>query len=171
MMPDVVWLQRLLQNRFDVLDDDETLVGQVLPDAAANRDLSVVDPAARTLFQLTRHLDWGHTFEMALPNDDLLATLHQEFADTTLTMGDGAVLDVIARSLGSEFEVLDPSGELLAFIARRRCPGRHHLDPEAHRIGFAATTPHEQRLAILGTVIVLDLIRAEGAQFLARNLP
>ncbi|MDO5084250.1 MAG: hypothetical protein Q4D89_12755 [Arachnia propionica] len=170
-IPEVVWCELLLDGRFEFFDDAQRPVATAWPDEDLwPNEFAVTGPGDRPWFRLVRNTGWGHTYELVLPEDDLLATLTDESGRLTLTLGDGDELDVRVRNLGDENEFFDDE-TLLAHVSRRRAPGRKHLDPLARRVSFWDRTPTTRRRAILGAVVALVLLRSEQVKFIIRNTP
>ncbi|RRD04594.1 hypothetical protein EII34_09830 [Arachnia propionica] len=182
---DVLWVQQTRQffrSDFLVLGHDGGVVGQLVSSGGAlrrallgNREFTLVDAHNRVLAHITDPFSWGRdTFEVVSANGAPLARLRKEFAlfsrHISIALSDGTPLAVRGSLWDREFEISSPSGHSIAHATRLRRGCLQMLTGrDTYQLRFHPQVPPQHRLAILGAVLAVDLIRMKEASAAASS--
>ena len=165
---------------FDILDDQEQVVGMVGgTESGARRfflgprEFDVLDADGSLLAHVSDVRDfWRDTYEIVRGDGSVLATIARKMGffsrKFSITLTSGEELTVKGDVIDREFTVVNAnSDETVAQVSRERTGvieaffGRDH---DRYALHYPDSTSPDLRLAILGSMIALDLMRAKDAR-------
>ena len=166
-----------LSPEFDILDDQEQVVGMVGgTESGARRfflgprEFDVLDADGRLLAHVSDVRDfWRDTYEIARGDGSVLATIARKMGffshRFSIALSTGEVFMVEGDFFGREFSVVDADDEeIVAQVSRERAGFvKALLGHDRYALYYPAGTSPDRRLAILGGMIALDLMRAKDA--------
>lgn len=177
---DLLILQQLrngLSPEFDILDDQEQVVGMVGGTESGARqfllgprEFDVLDADGRRLAHVTdvREL-WRDTYEIMRGDGSMLATVARKLGffshRFSIELSTGEEFMVEGDFFGREFNVVDAVAEEIVAQASRERAGfvKALLGHDRYALYYPVDTSPDRRLAILGGMIALDLMRAKDA--------
>ena len=166
-----------LSPEFDILDDREQVVGMVGgTESGARRfflgprEFDVLDADGRRLAHVSdvREL-WRDTYEIVRSDGSMLATVTRKLGffshRFSIALSTGEVFMVEGDFFGREFNVVDAVAEEIVAQASRERAGfvKAFLGHDRYALRYPVGTSPDRRLAILGSMIALDLMRAKDA--------
>ena len=172
-----------LSPEFDILDDQEQVVGMVGgTESGARRfflgprEFDVLDADGSLLAHVSDVRDfWRDTYEIVRGDGSVLATIARKMGffshRFSIALSTGEVFMVEGDFFGREFNVVDADDEEIVAQASRERAGfvKALLGHDRYALYYPAGTSPDRRLAILGSMIALDLMRAKDAQSAANN--
>ena len=162
---------------FDILNDQEQVVGMVGgTESGARRfflgarEFDVLDADGRRLAHISDVRDfWRDTYEIVRGDGSMLATVTRKMGffsrRFSIALSTGEVFMVEGDFFGREFNVVDADDEEIVAQASRERAGfaKALLGHDRYALYYPAGTSPDRRLAILGGMIALDLMRAKDA--------
>jgi len=183
---DLLILQQLrsgLSPEFDILDDQEQVVGMVSGTESGARqfllgprEFDVLDADGRRLAHVTdvREL-WRDTYEIVRGDGSMLAIVTRKLGffshRFSIELITGEVFMAKGDFFGREFSVVDAVDEEIVAQASRERAGfvKALLGHDRYALYYPVETSPDRRLAILGGMIALDLMRAKNASATASH--
>lgn len=163
-----------LTTDFAIYDLEQNQVGTISTQGGlgkrmfmGNREFTITDNATGELLcSVVDVPNFGRdTFEVLAPGGGLLTKITKEitFFRTRLTvaLADNTEVTVTGSFFEYEFQIAGPMGPVAAIHRSWPSLGRFLLDHDRYALSFVAGTSPEVRVASLGTVIAIDLIRAK----------
>ncbi len=184
---DLLILQQLrngLSPEFDILDDQERVVGMVGGTESGTRrfflgprEFDVLDADGSRLAHVSDVRDfWRDTYEIVRGDGSMLATVTRKMTffsrRFSIALSTGEEFMVEGSFFDREFEVVDATGGgVVAQVSRERAGFvKALLGHDQYALHYPGGTSPDRRLAILGGVIALDLMRAkDDARSAAQN--
>ena len=183
---DLLILQQLrsgLSPEFDILDDREQVVGMVGgTESGARRfflgprEFDVLDADGSLLAHVSDVRDlWRDTYEIVRGDGSMLAIVTRKLGffshRFSIALSTGEVFMVEGDFFSREFNVVDADDEeIVAQVSRERAGFvKAFLGHDRYALYYPPGTSPDRRLAILGSMIALDLMRAKDAQSAANN--
>lgn len=168
---------------FDILNDQEQVVGMVGgTESGARRfflgprEFDVLDADGRRLAHISDVRDfWRDTYEIVRGDGSMLATVTRKMGffsrRFSIALSTGEEFMVEGDFFGREFNVVDADDEEIVAQASRERAGfaKALLGHDRYALYYPAGTSPDRRLAILGGMIALDLMRAKDASSAASN--
>ena len=162
---------------FDILDDQGRVVGMVAgTEGGARRfflgprEFDVLDADGRRLAHISDIRDfWRDTYEIVRGDGSMLATVTRKLGffshRFSIELGTGEVFMVEGDFFSREFNVVDADDEEIVAQASRERAGfvKAFLGHDRYALYYPVDTSPDRRLAILGGMIALDLMRAKDA--------
>lgn len=172
-----------LSLEFDILDDQGRVVGMVAGTEGGTRrfflgprEFDVLDADGRRLAHLSDVRDfWRDTYEIVRGDGSRLATVARKVAffsrRFSIALSTGEEFMVEGDLFSREFDVVGANdGGVVARASRERAGlAKALLGHDQYALCYPAGTSPDLRLAILGGVIALDLMRAKDARSAANN--
>ena len=166
-----------LSPEFNILDDQEQVVGMVGgTESGARRfflgprEFDVLDADGRRLAHISDVRDfWRDTYEIVRGDGSMLATVARKMAffshRFSIALSTGEEFMVEGNFFSREFNVVDADDEEIVAQASRERAGfvKVFLGNDRYALRYPAGTSPDWRLAILGGMIALDLMRAKDA--------
>ncbi len=166
-----------LSPEFNILDDQEQVVGMVGGTESGARqfllgprEFDVLDADGRRLAHISDVRDfWRDTYEIMRGDGSMLAIVTRKLGffshRFSIELSTGEVFMVEGDFFGREFNVVDAVAEEIVAQASRERAGfvKAFLGHDRYALRYPAGTSPEWRLAILGGMIALDLMRAKDA--------
>ena len=183
---DLLILQQLrngLSPEFNILDNQEQVVGMVGgTESGARRfflgprEFDVLDADGRRLAHVTdvREL-WRDTYEIVRGDGSMLATVARKVAffsrRFSIALSTGEEFMVEGNFFDREFNVVNANGGgAVAQVSRARAGfAKAFLGHDRYALYYPPGTSPDRRLAILGGMIALDLMRAKNASATASH--
>ena len=183
---DLLILQQLrngLSPEFDILDNQEQVVGMVGgTESGARRfflgprEFDVLDADGRRLAHVSDVRDfWRDTYEIVRGDGSMLATVARKVAffsrRFSIALSTGEEFMVEGNFFDREFNVVNANGGgAVAQVSRERAGfAKAFLGHDRYALYYPPGTSPDRRLAILGSMISLDLMRAKDARSAANN--
>ena len=183
---DLLILQQLrsgLSPEFDILDDQEQVVGMVSGTESGARqfllgprEFDVLDADGSRLAHLSDVRDfWRDTYEIVRGDGSMLATVARKVAffsrRFSIALSTGEEFMVEGNFFDREFNVVNANGGgAVAQVSRERAGfAKAFLGHDRYALYYPPGTSPDRRLAILGSMIALDLMRAKDARSAANN--
>lgn len=168
---------------FDILDDRERVVGTVGgTEGGARRfflgprEFDVLDADGRRLAHVSDVRDfWRDTYEIVRGDGSMLATVTRKMGffsrRFSITLSTGEEFMVEGDFLSREFDVVDANGGGVVAQASRERAGfaKALFGHDRYALYYPAGTSPDRRLAILGGMIALDLMRAKDSDSATNN--
>ena len=172
-------LRNILSPKFDILDGQGQVVGMVgSTESGAHRfflrarEFDVLDAAGGRLAHISDVRDlWRDTYKIVRDDGSELATVAKKLGFLSrrfsITLASGEEFMVKGDVIDREFDVVSTNGGgAVAQVSRERMGiveelfghGRHE---DRYALHYPESTSADQRLAILGSMIALDLMRAK----------
>ena len=152
---------------FDILDDQGRVVGMVAGTEGGARS---------RLAHLSDVRDfWRDTYEIVRGDGSMLATVARKVAffsrRFSIALSTGEEFMVEGNFFDREFNVVNTNGGgAVAQVSRERAGfAKAFLGHDRYALYYPPGTSPDRRLAILGSMIALDLMRAKDAQSAANN--
>ena len=172
-----------LSPEFDILDDREQVVGMVGgTESGARRfflgprEFDVLDADGSRLAHLSDVRDfWRDTYEIVRGDGSMLATVARKVAffsrRFSIALSTGEEFMVEGNFFDREFNVVNANGGgAVAQVSRERAGfAKAFLGHDRYALYYPPGTSPDRRLAILGSMISLDLMRAKDARSAANN--
>ena len=169
--------------RFDILDAQGQGVGVVSGTESSvrriflgAREFDVLDADGSLLAHVSDVRDlWRDTYEIVRGDGSVLATIARKMGffshRFSIALSTGEVFMVEGDFFGREFSVVDADDEeIVAQVSRERAGFvKALLGHDRYALYYPAGTSPDRRLAILGGMIALDLMRAKDASSAASN--
>ena len=166
-----------LSPEFDILDDQEQVDGMVGgTESGARRfflgprEFDVLDADGSRLAHLSDVRDfWRDTYEIVRGDGSVLATIARKMGffshRFSIALSTGEVFMVEGDFFGREFNMVNAADEKIVAQASRERAGfvKAFLGHDRYALYYPAGTSPDRRLAILGGMIALDLMRAKDA--------
>ena len=166
-----------LSPEFDILDDREQVVGMVGgTESGARRfflgprEFDVLDADGSRLAHLSDVRDfWRDTYEIVRGDGSMLATVARKVAffsrRFSIALSTGEEFMVEGNFFDREFNVVNANGGgAVAQVSRERAGfAKAFLGHDRYALYYPPGTFPDRRLAILGGMIALDLMRAKDA--------
>ena len=166
-----------LSPEFDILDDQEQVVGMVGgTESGARRfflgprEFDVLDADGSLLAHVSDVRDfWRDTYEIVRGDGSMLATVARKVAffsrRFSIALSTGEEFMVEGNFFDREFNVVNTNGGgAVAQVSRERAGfAKAFLGHDRYALYYPAGTSPDRRLAILGGMIALDLMRAKDA--------
>ena len=163
--------------RFDILDAQGQGVGVVSGTESSvrriflgAREFDVLDADGSLLAHVSDVRDfWRDTYEIVRGDGSVLATIARKMGffshRFSIALSTGEVFMVEGDFFGREFNVVDADDEEIVAQASRERAGfvKALLGHDRYALYYPAGTSPDRRLAILGGMIALDLMRAKDA--------
>ena len=163
--------------RFDILDAQGQGVGVVSGTESGvrriflgAREFDVLDADGSLLAHVSDVRDlWRDTYEIVRGDGSVLATIARKMGffshRFSIALSTGEVFMVEGDFFGREFNVVDADDEEIVAQASRERAGfaKALLGHDRYALYYPAGTSPDRRLAILGGMIALDLMRAKDA--------
>ena len=183
---DLLILQQLrngLSPEFDILDDQERVVGMVGgTESGARRfflgprGFDVLDADGSRLAHVSDVRDfWRDTYEIVRGDGSMLATVTRKMTffsrRFSIALSTGEEFMVEGNFFDREFNVVNANGGgAVAQVSRERAGfAKAFLSHDRYALYYPPGTSPDRRLAILGSMISLDLMRAKDARSAANN--
>ena len=168
---------------FDILDDQGRVVGMVAGTESGTRrfflgarEFDVLDTDGSRLAHVSDVRDlWRDTYEIVRGDGSMLATITRKVAffshRFSIALTTGEEFTVEGNFFDREFNVVNAnSGGAVAQVSRERVGfAKAFLGHDRYALYYPAGTSPDQRLAILGGMIALDLMRSKDANSAASN--
>ena len=163
--------------KFDILDDQGRVVGMVAgTEGGARRfflgprEFDVLDADGSRLAHLSDVRDfWRDTYEIVRGDGSMLATVTRKMAffshKFSIALSTGEECMVEGDFFSREFNVVDADDKEIVAQASRERAGfvKAFLGHDRYALRYPVGTSPDRRLAILGGMIALDLMRAKDA--------
>lgn len=163
-----------MSNDFDILDAQGSTVGKVETTGSTgsrlfmgNRSFDVADRDGTPLLHLDDVVNVGRdTYELTYPDGSGLATVTKRITflrtKIQISLVGGPELELRGNALDFDFQVF--AGETVAATVSRQWGGvsRGLLGHSRYAVALDPAAPRHVRLAIIGGLIALDLIRAKA---------
>ena len=168
---------------FDILDDQGRVVGMVAgTEGGARRfflgprEFDVLDADGSRLAHLSDVRDfWRDTYEIVRGDGSMLATVTRKMGffsrRFSITLSTGEEFMVEGDFLSREFDVVDANGGGVVAQASRERAGfaKALFGHDRYALYYPPGTFPDRRLAILGGMIALDLMRAKDSDSATNN--
>ena len=168
---------------FDILDDQGRVVGMVAgTEGGARRfflgprEFDVLDADGSRLVHLSDVRDfWRDTYEIVRGDGSMLATVTRKMGffsrRFSIALSTGEEFMVEGDFLSREFDVVDANGGGVVAQASRERAGfaKALFGHDRYALYYPAGTSPDRRLAILGGMIALDLMRAKDSDSATNN--
>ena len=168
---------------FNILDNREQVVGMVGgTESGARRfflgprEFDVLDADGRRLAHVSDVRDfWRDTYEIVRGDGSMLATVTRKMAffsrRFSIALSTGEEFMVEGNFFDREFNVVNANGGgAVAQVSRERAGfAKAFLGHDRYALYYPPGTSPDRRLAILGSMISLDLMRAKDARSAANN--
>ena len=172
-----------LSPEFNILDDQEQVVGMVGgTESGARRfflgprEFDVLDADGSRLAHVSDVRDfWRDTYEIVRGDGSMLATVARKMAffshRFSIALSTGEEFMVEGNFFDREFNVVNANGGgAVAQVSRERAGfAKAFLGHDRYALYYPPGTSPDRRLAILGSMISLDLMRAKDARSAANN--
>ena len=172
-----------LSPEFNILDNQEQVVGMVGgTESGARRfflgprEFDVLDADGSRLAHLSDVRDfWRDTYEIVRGDGSMLATVARKVAffsrRFSIALSTGEEFMVEGNFFDREFNVVNANGGgAVAQVSRERAGfAKAFLGHDRYALYYPPGTFPDRRLAILGSMIALDLMRAKDARSAANN--
>ena len=166
-----------LSPEFNILDDQEQVVGMVGGTESGARqfllgprEFDVLDADGRRLAHISDVRDfWRDTYEIMRGDGSMLAIVTRKLGffshRFSIELSTGEVFMVEGDFFGREFNVVDVDDEEIVAQASRERAGfaKALLGHDRYALYYLVGTSPDRRLALLGGMIALDLMRAKDA--------
>lgn len=164
-----------MSNDFDILDENETVIGHVATGGSAagrffmgSRELTLQDLDGTPLAVVTDPVNFGFDkFEVHLGDGSLLANVRKRFTfihkRVDVEVVDGPVIELHGKLF--DFDIrFSIDGHTVAEATRKWAGfGRGFLGHSRYALLFSVPTPPAAKLALIGGMLALDLIRAKDS--------
>ena len=172
-----------LSPEFNILDNQEQVVGMVGgTESGARRfflgprEFDVLDADGRRVAHISDIRDfWRDTYEIVRGDGSMLATVARKVAffsrRFSIALSTGEEFMVEGNFFDREFNVVNANGGgAVAQVSRERAGfAKAFLGHDRYALYYPPGTSPDRRLAILGSMISLDLMRAKDARSAANN--
>lgn len=175
---DVMWIEPIRQFfrvDFVVLGQDRRILGRLLSSGGAlgramfgNREFVLVDANDQVLAHIADPVNlWRDSFEVISPDGAVLARVRNESVlfgpRLSISLSDEPPLEISGSLWDREYEISSSSGSSLAHATRARQGCLQLLSSnDTYQLTFRPQVPPQHRLAILGAVLAVDLIRMKA---------
>lgn len=134
---------------------------------AGSREFDLIDADGTPLLHISDPVGVGpDKYRFTLPNGERLATATKKLSllniKLKVEMASGLLLEVDADSLASQFEIRAPE-TVAAWIRRTtRALGSSLAENSAYSVSIDPQAPPEVRLAVIGTLLVIDRVHQKA---------
>lgn len=165
-----------MRSDFAILDADGTPVGDIRTEGGLGsrfwmgvRELSVVDADGTPALQVYDEVNFGlDTFTVSRPDGSQLAHVVKEFSffrpRLSAVLGDGTELDIRGDFFDFDYEMDAPDGRVAQVSRQWPTISEVFLDRDRYVLALGPQATPDRRLAVIGTTIILDLLRAKEQQ-------